>query len=202
MTFPGYIRTINNLSNASPVLNDFGIGLRCTATSCCWGISPPPKSYLFFKQLSPTIRPKSLRRLALSHLTTRRKYLATLMRACKDTLKALTLNWVTWRSCDERVLEFLRDELHLNEVVLRCLNSEFEGIYSHHVNYERPQCGTHGVSSRLDDEEWLMVTQKRSPRHEIILKAEEGNDITYWLTQVDEKSGSGDKWTWNDLSWD
>jgi hypothetical protein len=72
----------------------------------------------------------ALQRLKLSHITTRYKYLATFLMSCEDTLRSLTLDYVTLNDNDTlSKLSSMCDNLFkLREIVLRGLNVGNKGL--------------------------------------------------------------------------
>jgi hypothetical protein len=81
-----------------------------------------PNAPGFFKHLTSSLQPLSLRRLDLYQLETRKKYLRKLLRLIRDTLRALSLNCISMEGEGNDFVTFLNNELSLKEVTLRCLN--------------------------------------------------------------------------------
>jgi hypothetical protein len=97
-----------------------------------------PASY--FKQMAIAMPMTTLQRLKLSHITTRYKYLATFLMSCEDTLRSLTLDYVTLNDNDTlSKLSSMCDNLFkLREIVLQGLNVGNKGLCFGEFNKLRP----------------------------------------------------------------
>ncbi|KAF2872916.1 hypothetical protein BDV95DRAFT_605505 [Massariosphaeria phaeospora] len=150
-----------------------------TLTDLSLGFSTSDNSAPFFRQLSQTLPPNTLRRLELFHLDTQLKDLKRLLKTCKETLQVLGLHCVTFTGDGQvcRLLRFLREDMVLKEVLLCGLNEE------------RLDDFTYGVHFNL-------VNLRQWKLH---LKMADGDDIGYWLNVVEGGLVFDDLWEWDDV---
>jgi len=146
-----YIRILNLIFGTAPELKDFTIGFGCVE-------SPMPAfkrtTNTFFRWMAKDMPVPGFRRLTLSQLITRKKYVKNLLRSCKSTIEALSLDCIafTAHSDDRGIEDFLKEELNLKEVTLRCLNFALSGMCFGRVNQQRFYCRELRARSRLDNQ--------------------------------------------------
>ncbi|KAH7090761.1 hypothetical protein FB567DRAFT_577966 [Paraphoma chrysanthemicola] len=179
-------------ANKLRALTSFGINVTATTDCKCFGHGADNSG--LFKQLSKLEPKLKLRRLQIRQLRTRKKYLKMFLRPTRSTIEALVLDHVSVEA-DTNVVDFLRAEMKLKEVTLRYLNSGEHGLHFDQISLQRPSCY---FGHRSDNLDWVNVIKSSSPRHEIKLKEEEGDDITYWLLQIEDLSLYGDAWAKDD----
>jgi len=190
-----YLNILDLVFRTASELKDFSMGFGCAESAQS---VLHEKTNTFFKQMVKTMPAPGFRRLTLSRLVTRKKYLKDLLRTCRSTIEALNLDCISFTAIadDQGIDGFLREELKLKEVTLRCLNFTWSGMYFGEVNQRRFRCHELYARSPLDDEGWMQVVKGPDTDDTIILKADEGDDISHWLSEVDKYSEMGEMWTW------
>jgi hypothetical protein len=96
----------------------------------------------------------------------------------------------------EPFVEFVRIELTLNEATLRCINVDREGMYFDNISRQRPTC-IHKIQRSREDDDWELVKNDDSPRHQIVLREGDGDDVDFWLTKVSLDAERGEAWAWD-----
>jgi hypothetical protein len=86
---------------------------------------------------------------------------------------------------------FIRNELNVQEFRLRCLNVNEEDMLFDNISLQCPTCRDSANDGRV------FVTRNIFPRHEIVVKEEDGDDIDYWPTEIAEAAQWGKTWTWD-----
>jgi hypothetical protein len=163
------------------------------------GFGSASKAPDFFKQLTIRLQPLSLRRLDLYQLQIRKKYLRNFIRLTSDTLEALTLDYISMDG-GSLFVEFVREELDLKEVRLRCINVGEQGMFFDEISLERPVCVPEN-RWRQEKDDWLLVKHATSPQHEIILRQEDGDDMDFWLVRIIMYVEWGNAWTWGNVGY-
>jgi hypothetical protein len=195
-----YVNILSQIFQVASNLKDFTMSFGCIEKADTLMFE---KSCVFFKQMVRTMPMPHFRRLALSHLITRKKYLKNMLRSCKTTLEALTLSCITFVAiADESSVEdILMESLKLKDVTFERINCTWHGFCFGRVNQLRPESCVMSTRSPLDDEAWVFVTKGEDYDDIITLKADEGDDVKYWLSEISKKIQWGEAWTWEDLKY-
>jgi hypothetical protein len=195
-----YVDILNRIFQIASDLEDFGMSFGCIDKAETFVFQ---KSCVFFKQTARTMPVPHFRRLALSHLITRKKYLKIILRSCKTTLEALTLDCITFTaiSDEQGVEDILMNEFNLKEVTFRRINCSWRGMCYGRINQLRFECRESCARSRLDNEKWVYVEEGEDIDDVITLKADEGDDVKLWLSEVSAKCRPGKKWDWDSVEY-
>jgi hypothetical protein len=98
--------------------------------------------HYYFKALAKALpTTMGLHRLELSDISTRYRYIAMVLRTCKETLRSLTLSHVTFGEPEnfDKMVMLCHYQLKLRESFFRGINAENKGLHFGHFNKRRPQ---------------------------------------------------------------
>ena len=101
----------------------------------------------------------AFRQLPLSQLRARARHLETCLQSIIGTLKSLCLEYIWFCGTDDykRIMEFLHEELDLDELTLRRLNFKFIGMNLECIRTLRPGTPEYEVQSQIGDDGWVLV---------------------------------------------
>lgn len=138
----------------------------------------------FFKELAKGMPHTNLRRIKLSGITTRYKYLAVFLRSCESTLRSLTLDHVNLikMTTSQSITRLMASELKLERCVLRGINVDGRSLRFGKINEMRPWTKCKTIDGCGD--EWVSVYTDKHEDHELKLLSKEGDDMRYWLSKA------------------
>jgi hypothetical protein len=159
-------------------------------------------SHHFFKHFSKKVDLTGLQYLTLRDIITRTKYLKLCLEPTIGSLKSIKLEHIELSTGKWNPMIWFLTDIRLKEVELRCLNwnegDQSYGISFTKIHKQRPESFP-DAECPLDGEDWQKLYTPREPYSWIRLSAQEGDQISHWLYNIEHNYKTCG--AWEHLDW-